>query len=102
MLSQNRQVTSKQKSNSKLKKLIKPRTGSWGGGGEAHCLYCVGIVRVHPIFECYKIGLNVTCRLHLQAVFQERPFQCILMGKSCHSLSGDISESTKVAQYEIV
>jgi len=40
--------------------------------------------------------------LPFQAVFQERPFQYVLMGKSRQSLSGDISESRNVAQYEIV
>lgn len=62
----------------------------------------MGIVPAHPILSAIKLVLIQRYRLHFQAVFQERPFQCVLMGKSCCSLSGDISESREVAQYEIV
>lgn len=46
-----------------------------------HCLYCVGIVPAHPIFECYKIGLNITLQVAFPSCVSGKAFSMCPHGK---------------------
>lgn len=46
-----------------------------------HCLYYVGIVPVHQIFECYKIGLNITLQVTFPSCVSGKAFPMCPHGK---------------------